>query len=360
MSSPMALPVDPSKDTTEGLIYLINVCTTVTAILLALTSITVALRVFVRTKVVKTFGYDDATMIAAQIAFTVTAILTFIFCYCAKVLVSSGKFVIPLEPLVQVIRYSNAIYTLTMILMKVSVAIFFLKLFAISFKWQRMSIIILTGISIAMGLAYLIFTIASCGIMVQSQKTTPLKTGTDWCPTQQIFVDFSIAWSFINAITDFVFAGLAVNVIWGAKMNRSTKISAAVLVCLGCIGSIASCARIAVQLPLGDIRMAGVLLGIWSNVEAGVCITAASLITLRPLFQTAIDRARSTLGSLKATSGISKSYGSSHSRASSTSSKKEVMEMINLESGLSLDKSSGVTVTRTWQTQTRDADAWSN
>ncbi|GAM86049.1 hypothetical protein ANO11243_040590 [Dothideomycetidae sp. 11243] len=333
----MALPVDPSLDTTEGLVYLFEVCTVVTAVLLGITTVSVALRVFVRARVVKTFGYDDATMIAAQIGFTATAALTFVAVYCERVLVSTGKFVIALEPLVQVIRYSNALYSLTMIFVKISIAIFFVKLFAASFKWQRVLIISLAVLSTAFGLAYLVFTIASCGIMVQSQKTTPMKTGTDWCPVQQIFVDFSIIWSFINAITDLVFAGLAIHLISGAKMNRSTKVSAAVLVTFGCIGCVASCARIAVQLPLGDIRMAGVLLGIWSNVEAGICITAASLVTLRPLVQSAITRAKSTLGSLKVSTGRSKSYGSSNPRTSSMDSTKGVMEMAVMEAGLDFD-----------------------
>ncbi|TKX26180.1 hypothetical protein C1H76_1533 [Elsinoe australis] len=371
MSSPMALPAQ-AKDVESGLVYYFDTTIVLTSVLLAITTVIVALRTYVRAFVVKTFGYDDSTMLAAQLAWIATCILTYICISVEKNFITTGNLTMPITTLVQVIRFSNAAYSLTMILVKISIAIFFLKLFALSFKWQRVLIIASTALSTALGIAYLIFTVASCGIMVQSQKTTPFKTGSDWCPVQETFVRFSITWSVINAVTDLLFAALAVQVLWGAKMPAATKASAIVLILFGCVGGVASCVRVAVQLPLGDIRIAGVLLGLWSNVEAGVCITAASAITLRPLFQTVVEKAKSSFGSSvrsrtagmsssgKGSSGGSKlgkvwkkGHGASSSSASTTSSTKDVMEMVDLEEGEreKLD----VVVTRTWRV---DDDGW--
>jgi len=181
--------------------------------------------------------------------------------------------------------------------------------------------------------------------MIQSQKTTPMHTGSDWCPVQQTFVNFSIAWSFFNAFTDIVFAILAVQVLWGAKMSRYTKFSASALLVFGCVGGVASCARIAIQFPLGDIRLAGVELVIWSNVEAGVCIIVASLITLRPLCHSVIERAKSTLGSRtkSVTAGsqpVTLASEKSKSRGKSLMTDASIMDTVDLE------KSDFVTMTR--------------
>jgi len=67
MSSPMALPTQ-----TDGLVptLIINFDALVgcTAALLALSTITVGLRVYVRTMVMRTFGLDDSFMIAAYVS----------------------------------------------------------------------------------------------------------------------------------------------------------------------------------------------------------------------------------------------------------------------------------------------------
>ncbi|KAF4553971.1 Hypothetical protein D9617_5g068460 [Elsinoe fawcettii] len=375
MSSPMALPAQ-AKDVESGLIFYFDTTIVITSVLLAVSTLTVSLRTYVRLFLTRTFGWDDTTMLLAWLAFLTTCVLTYICIASESLFVRTGHLNMPITHLVQVIRFSNAAYSLTMILVKLSIALFFLNLFATSFKYQRLVIVFATAVSTVMGVAYLVFTVASCGIMVQSQKTTPFRTGSDWCPVQETFVRFSIAWSVLNAVTDVLFAALAVQVLSGAKMARGTKISAVVLILFGCVGGVASCVRVAVQLPLGDIRIAGVLLGLWSNVEAGVCVTAASVVTLRPLFVNAVEKARSTFGSTGTRTGEgsgkgTRSVGSSKARsifgksthrssdsASTTSSTKEVMELEELEEGPR--EKVEVVVTRTWRVDGRGSDdGWS-
>ncbi|KAF2221472.1 hypothetical protein BDZ85DRAFT_320656, partial [Elsinoe ampelina] len=374
MSSPMALPAS-AKDVESGLLFYFTTITTLTSILLAISTITVLLRLHVRLNLTHTFSHDDTAMLLAWLAWLTTCILTYICIHSETLFVRTGHLNMPITRLVQIIRFSNAAYSLTMILVKLSLAFYFLKLFTPPlFRPQRLLILASTALTTALGTAYLVFTVASCGIMVQSQKTTPFRTGSDWCPVQESFVRFSVAWSVVNALTDALFAGLAVNVVWGAKMAASTKASAIVLVLFGCVGGVASCVRVAVQLPLGDIRIAGVLLGLWSNVEAGVSITAASLITLRPLFQSVSERVKGSFGGSKAAgsegesafgkgtgkSGRSVGYASRKSghkgsdSASTSSSMKEVLEMEDLEEGPR--EKVEVVVTRTWTVNGREGE----
>lgn len=232
-----------------------------------------------------------------------------------------------------------------MVFCKISIGIFFLKLFTSTYKWQRYIIHVLVGISSVFGVIYLVMTFATCGIMVKSQASTPLHTGSDWCPIQNDFMDISIVWSVLNAVTDITFQILSIQLIWNAKLNRATKMSATVLLFVGTIGGAASIARIVVQTPLQDIRLSGVLLGIWSNTEAGLCITAASLVTLRPMFQSCLERTKLSISSL-----TSRSNGSKRNASAST-------EEIDMEKGLSTKDT--ITITTTIEIKDKDADSMS-
>lgn len=340
MSSPMALP-SSSVGIEAQLIHDFDAVTAVTATLLALSTVAVAGRCYVRGHITHTFGADDWTMVAAWFCWLITSALCFVATKAEKLLVQDGILEMSMNALVQLIRYTNISYSLTMIVVKISIGIFFLKLFTKNFKWQRILVYVLVAISTTFGAVYLIMTWASCGIMVRSQATTAMHTGSDWCPIQDTFVIISIVWSVLNAITDITFQALSIHVLWHAKLNRATKTSAALLLVLGSIGGIASIARIAVQTPLQDIRMSGVLLGLWSNVEAGLCITAASLITLRPLFHSCLERTKSTIASMSAKSNEPK-------RTASQST-----EEFDLEQGKS---KGGVIITKTWEVKDKDVD----
>lgn len=240
-----------------------------------------------------------------------------------------------------------------MITVKISIGFFFLKLFTTGFRWQRILVYTLVSISSIFGAIYLIMTFATCGIMVRSQATTPLHTGSDWCAIQDTFVNISIVWSVLNAVTDITFQALSVQILWNAKLNLGTKISASMLLVLGSIGGVASIARIVVQTPLNDIRLSGVLLVLWSNIEAGLCITAASAITLRPLFQTWVENTKLALSSINGQSVDSKQSSSS---STPFSSKRGLVE-----EDVEMGKCKGqVTITTVYEVKTSDADACSS
>lgn len=86
MSSPGALP--SSSTGIESILFHDFDCVVgVTAALLAVSAVAVALRVYVRSRITKTFGYDDATMVAAMLFWFLTATLTFVSTHAERLLV---------------------------------------------------------------------------------------------------------------------------------------------------------------------------------------------------------------------------------------------------------------------------------
>lgn len=90
--------------------------------------------------------------------------------------------------------------------------------------------------------------------------------------------------------------------VWKAPMPRNAKISAGVLLVMGALGSISSLIRIAYipGIKTGPHFFSqAVDIGVWSVIEPGIGIVAASLATLRPLFKCAQDTSRNikSLGS---------------------------------------------------------------
>lgn len=177
MSSPFAMPADMSGSK-DALMFDLDVVTGTTSALLAISTIAVALRIWVRTRMTKTFGLDDGAMIAAWVLYVVTASLTYTSVANFVSLLNTGKPIATMGSLVQIIRYCNAAYAVTMLLVKISLGLFFLKLFKTStnYRWQRIAIWASMGVATVMGIVYLIMTIATCGIMIQSQKTTSMNT----------------------------------------------------------------------------------------------------------------------------------------------------------------------------------------
>lgn len=110
-----------------------------------------------------------------QASFVATAALTFVCASMLRLVVTHGEAVIPVNKMIQLMKFSNACYTLTMVCVKTSIGLFFLKLFSCNYKRQRFVIWVCIAISIVTGIVYFIMTFATCGIMLQSQKTSTTK-----------------------------------------------------------------------------------------------------------------------------------------------------------------------------------------
>ena len=187
----------------------------------------------------------------------------------------------------QAVKTVNASYITTMILVKISLGIFFLKIF-LAHRSYQIFIYVLLALSTLSGIAYLIMNIATCGI---ASAFSP-----ESCSFGSAFQYVSVIWGFLNALTDLTFSVLSVLALRNANLKRGTKWLVSGLLVFGTIGGFASIVRVLVTLGFTGTppEVRALQIGRWSNIEAGICITAASLVTLRPLVNCCISRARSS------------------------------------------------------------------
>ena len=123
------------------------------------------------------------------------------------------------------------------------------------------------------------------------------------CVSASLLSGFTYAHAVVTSIGDWTFGILPYSIVRALKTNFRTKLSVALILCLANIGSIATLVRIKTihQIQTShDFLFATVDLAIWSGVEIGTAIPAASIATLRPLFRKFLSNgttANSTLSS---------------------------------------------------------------
>jgi hypothetical protein len=181
----------------------------------------------------------------------------------------------------------NSLYVLTTILFKISLAIFFLRI--VVAQWQRRLIIISTAIFTAWSLAYMFITTFRCGL----PKNILLNTARGKCIATSAVSPLLYVSGISNALMDIMFALLPTTVLWNSQMPIKTKISCCILLSMGGLSCVASIIRIAFLNGVSDQAHYfenAINTALVSIVEPGLAITAASLGTLRPLFQAVVER----------------------------------------------------------------------
>lgn len=273
----------------------------VSVVFLVLTWVAFALRVYVRGFMIRSFGKDDWTMLLTLGLFT----------SCCALLISVEQFeqgdrprraieegpIAELELLNHIMKYVVSLmglYILTTITLKISLAIFFLRV--VIQKWQRRVIYITIGIYTVYGLMFAFLAVFQCGVPTHFL----IKEATGMCVRDDILQPLNYLHGSLNAASDWLFAILPIFVLWNSKIPRSAKISSGLLLSLGAIGSISSLIRLAYVpgLKNGPVFFSNAInIGIWSVIEPGLGIVAASLATLRPLFKSMVEKARNTTNS---------------------------------------------------------------
>lgn len=181
----------------------------------------------------------------------------------------------------------NFLYVLTTILFKISLAIVFLRI--VIAKWQRRLIIIPTAIFTAYSLAYMFITTFRCG----PPRQILLNTARGKCLPTSIVSPLLYVSGIFNALMDVMFACLPTAILWHSQMPKKTKISCCILLSMGGLSCVASIIRIAFLSGVSDQAhyfTNAINTGLVSIVEPGLAITAASLGTLRPLFQVVAEK----------------------------------------------------------------------
>ena len=108
------------------------------------------------------------------------------------------------------------------------------------------------------------------------------------CVDPKVVLGFTYAHAAVSSIGDWTFGILPAFIVSGLNINIRAKISVFLVLALANVGSIATLVRIKAIHEIStsqDSLFATVDLVIWSNIEIGMAIVAASIATYRPLFR---------------------------------------------------------------------------
>ncbi|RAH60550.1 hypothetical protein BO85DRAFT_457374 [Aspergillus piperis CBS 112811] len=253
----------------------------VTVVFLGISFIAVCLRCFVRLRLVRAFGWDDALMV-----FAMGLNILFALCGITGSLYGMGQKLEQLEDgyLETALFWwwlGQTSYVVTVVVARISIALALLRLTV-----SRVHTILLwcvVGVSIIVGLVFWFMLTFECKPVSHFwQRTKP-----GHCMSIDNLLDIAYVYSVTAMICDFTLGLLPIFLVWKLQMSRQTKAALAGILSLGCIAS----AGVIVRIPFlptykdAEFLYATTQISIWSNVEAGLGITAGCLVTLRPLFR---------------------------------------------------------------------------
>ncbi|KAJ5371617.1 hypothetical protein N7517_003623 [Penicillium concentricum] len=272
----------------------------VTSVFLAISLLSVILRCFVRTRVVRAWGWDDGTMVIAMAFNTVFAICGIVGCkyglgrklayfthhpddfHRAMMVRSQPYHPEPKLTYFQCWWIAQLFYVLTCVAAKVSIIIALLRI-TVS---RVHAYILYAAMSLAtvVGIIFFFFTMFQCTpVNYFWNNAQPNAHGS--CIDKNPLIAIAYLYSVGAAITDLTIGLLPVALIWNLRMNRRTKGAMVAILGIGCIAS----AAVIIRIPFihyykdREFLYATYQISIWSNVEAGIGITAGCLTTLRPL-----------------------------------------------------------------------------
>ncbi|KAF2669983.1 hypothetical protein BT63DRAFT_227240 [Microthyrium microscopicum] len=254
-------------------------------VFIILTWIAVCARCYTRLRI-KQFTLDDGVMIATLGLFT---------CYCAVLVaiydiaghawaLQMVETLSDMKRVVHLIRVSECLYIMTMIFLKLALALFFLKL--VVEAWQRAIIYTVLVTYIGFSMAYFFFVIFQCRATNIIKVLVLMMAGKCSNGKAALFMNYTHA--ILNSVTDWICSLVPIIFINKSTLPLRVKWASVGLISLAAIGSVASLVRIfyvkSVMHPQEDFFINTKYLAIWSTIEPGVGIVVASLATLRPLF----------------------------------------------------------------------------
>jgi hypothetical protein len=134
------------------------------------------------------------------------------------------------------------------------------------------------------------------------------------CLNPRIMAGFTYAHAVVSSIGDWTFGILPAFLVSGLNMNIRSKISVFLILAFANVGSIATLIRIKAIHQIAsstDFLYATFDLAIWSSVEIGIAIMAASIATYKPLFRSFLSRGSTEKRSFISTNGGHRLHDSS-------------------------------------------------
>ncbi|KAG9568425.1 hypothetical protein KCU71_g840, partial [Aureobasidium melanogenum] len=244
---------------------------------LTMTWTSVFARAYVRGYMLRSFGWDDWTLIPAQICYTAQCAYLISM---ARMEMDPAKYnnIKSISQLVTKLVVFSGIYALTCVLLKISLGLFFLRI--ITEKWQRN--IIYAGITIntLYGITYFGLCTFGCG---DPSKYLLRITLNQCISVKNVVIPASYVFTALNAVMDWTMALLPISTIWHLNMPKMTKFWAYLLMLLGAAGSIVSLIRFAFVKSLEPdvmfFKNTGKL-AIYSHIEPGLGIVAERTVMI--------------------------------------------------------------------------------
>ncbi|KAG9187229.1 hypothetical protein G6011_05100 [Alternaria panax] len=295
----------------------------ITIAFLALAWFFILLRIWTRTYVISNFGWDDSIMILAGMTFT-------IYCGSTLYIESNGggthvTSVDQLQALTKWVVASEASYIITIMIVKISLAIFFIRI--IVKRCHLILVYVTVGVNIISSASAFFYCFFRCGPSLDKYVMNQLMNK---CAPRELDLFMAYQQAAFSTFTDFVFLLLPISILWYANMDNRSKISVGFVLCLAALGCICSGIRfryIEGLIQTDDFFWNVVNISIWSTIEAGACIIAGCLATLRPLMKCALRQARESSAVSSCAHHISRSLRSTHRSNNETSKAQSVSRL---------------------------------
>ncbi|KAI0541702.1 hypothetical protein GGR58DRAFT_455868 [Xylaria digitata] len=254
---------------------------------IVLNSIAVGLRIFVRTCMSKSFGYDDIAMVVAFGGFITLCALTLVS-------LKNGYGDIELKPQYNVseaVRFfvaSTITYVIVLYVAKLSVALVLLRI-AVTSKGVR--ILIICSI-----VALTIWTTVTTLIVALQCRPLSLAWGEGTkgtCLPAAVLANTGYSISAMDIASSFLYAGLPAYLLKGVQLSTKVKASIIVLLGLGVASSVVTIIRLKYLVDVGNLKSptgieaanAYLTTFVYSITEVGLTLFTGSLAALRPLLK---------------------------------------------------------------------------
>ncbi|KAH7317890.1 hypothetical protein BKA65DRAFT_570442 [Rhexocercosporidium sp. MPI-PUGE-AT-0058] len=250
---------------------------TVTAVILA------GLRLYTRIHLTKAYGWDDTLLIVSMCAFITS--IGFLFKGCQAGLGKPQKD-ITLQELIDGMMYtqlSYGTYLCVVGFVRASIAVALLRLVtARRYIYSIWASMVLNLGTLVAGLVYNFLTCTPTSYIWNRYK--PGTKGTCLPPTTLVYLSYGT--SAAGILLDFIFVLIPCLVIWNLQLTRRVKITAMSTMSLGVFATIAIIIRLQYLIDFTDntdhlYSLSDI--AIWCIIEAGLALSGACVMTLRPL-----------------------------------------------------------------------------
>ncbi|OTA68013.1 hypothetical protein K449DRAFT_430121 [Hypoxylon sp. EC38] len=257
---------------------------------LIIDSIALGLRSWVRLKILRSFGYDDAVLSLSFVGYI-------LFCAFSFVALHYGYGVAQVEPwhdsekAIQYFFAAQLVYVITSAVVKTGVA---LVLFRINVQRPIRHILIVSMIVVLIVILVFFFLLTF--------QCRPISlnwgVGEGSCFEYGTIRKTGIALSVTDITSNWLYSFLPIAMLYNVQMSNRIKISVMIILGIGFVSSIATVVRFKYILKISDRHKTlerfreienSLLVILWCHVEIFLAILASSLVALRPLLRHAND-----------------------------------------------------------------------